>query len=189
MHISLHHSQYLLCQRDRRTYQVISSRQPSSQSSQDPEVTGLILEAERTLEMEHSADLAVNGNSFLTADAQSSDHLKSFEEFFEHLNRAAKAVLPRSSRRYREVVVLLLRWQDDDLGTETEINDLEYIFRDIYHYRTERYLIPSSDSATQLEYRLNDFRRAYNHESSLLILYYGGHGSLDLNTQRPSRSI
>jgi hypothetical protein len=59
----------------------------------------------------------------------------------------------------------------------------------MYHYRIERYLISSSDSATQLEYKLNDFRRAYDHEFSLLILYYGGHDSLDLNKQRSSRSI
>ena len=99
--------------------------------------------------MQHSAGLAVNGSPLLTADAQTSDHLESFEEFFEHLNRAAKTVLPRTSRRYRDVVVLLLRWQDDDLGTETEVTDLECVFRDMYHYRTERYLIPSSDSATR----------------------------------------
>ncbi|CAI6338130.1 unnamed protein product [Periconia digitata] len=122
-------------------------------------------------------------------DAQSKDHLESFEEFFEHLNRATKAVLPRSVRRYHDVVVLLLRWQDDDLGTETEVNDLESVLRDLYHYRTERYLIPSSDSATQLEYRLNDFRKAHDRDSSLLLLYYGGHGSLDFNKQRPSRSV
>ena len=152
-------------------------------------MTGLIFKAERTIEMQHIAEIEANGNPLLAAGAQSNDHLESFEDFFEHLNRAAKTVLPRSSRRYREVVVLLLRWQDDDLGTETEVSDLEYVFQDMYHYRTERFLIPSSDSATQLEYKLNDFRRAYNHESSLLILYYGGHGSLDFNKQRPSRSI
>ena len=138
--------------------------------------------------MQDSAGSAVNGAPLLTIDAQSSDHLESFEEFFEHLNRAAKAVLPRTSRRYRDVVVLLLRWHDDDLGTETEITDLECVFRDMYHYRTERYLIPSNDSTTQLEYKLNDFRKAYDHESSLLILYYGVHGSLD-RKRRPSRSI
>jgi hypothetical protein len=149
----------------------------------------LIFKAERIMEMQESASLAVNGIPLPAADVQSSDHLESFEGFFEHLNRAAKSVLPRTSRRYRDVVALLLRWQDDDLGTETEINDLECVFRDMYHYRTERYLIPSSDSATQLEYKLNDFRRAYDQESSLLILYYGGHGSLDFNKQRPSRSI
>ena len=139
--------------------------------------------------MQHIVETEVGGNPLLATGAKRNDHLESFEEFFEHLNRAAKTVLPRSSRRYREVAVLLLQWQDDDLGTETEVNDLECLFQDMYHYRTERFLIPSSDSATQLEYKLNDFRKAYNHENDLLILYYGGHGSLDFSKQRPSRSI
>lgn len=66
----------------------------------------LIFKAERTIEMQQSADLAINGNSTLDEDAQSNDHLNSFEEFFKRLNRAAKAVLPRTSRRYRDVIVL-----------------------------------------------------------------------------------
>ena len=150
---------------------------------------GLTFTAERTIEMQDSASSAVDGTPPSATDVQSSDYLESFEEFFQHLNQAAKSVLPKTSRIYRDVVVLLLRWQDDDLGTEREINDLECVFQDIYHYKTERYLIPSSDSTTQLEYKLNDFRKAYDYESSLLILYYGGHGSLDSNKQRPSRSI
>lgn len=117
------------------------------------------------------------------------DHLDNFEEFFEHLNRAAKSVLPSVSRRHSDAFVLLLRWEDDDLGTETELNDLEDVFRGVYHYNTERYLIPSSDPTTQLEYRLNDFRRAHDNGTNLLIIYYGGHGFLDYNKQRPSRSI
>jgi hypothetical protein len=59
--------------------------------------------------MQHSADLVVNESSLLTADAQTSDHLESFKKFFEHLNRAAKTILSRTFRRYRDVVVLLLR--------------------------------------------------------------------------------
>jgi hypothetical protein len=140
------------------------------------------------MEPQNSAGLVMNGTPLATVDAQTDDHLESFEEFFKHLNRAAKTTLPRTSRRYRDVVVLLLRWEEDDLGTETEISDLERVFQDMYHYRTERYLIPSKDSETQLEYLLNDFRRAHDDEASLLILYYGGHGSLELN-KRPSRSI
>jgi len=117
------------------------------------------------------------------------DHLDNFEEFFEHLNRAAKSVLPKTSRRHTDAFVLLLRWEDDDLGTETELNDLEDIFQNIYHYNTEIYLIPSNDSTTQLEYKLNDFRRVHDNGTNLLIVYYGGHGSLDNNKNRPSKSI
>jgi len=72
-------------------------------------LTRLIFKAERTIEMQHSAGLAVNESPLLIADAQTSNHLKSFEEFFEHLNRAAKTILSRTFKRYRDVVVLLLR--------------------------------------------------------------------------------
>jgi hypothetical protein len=114
---------------------------------------------ERTMEMQYGADSATNGTSPLAADLQGGYHLESFEEFLEHLNQAAKPAPNTISRRYRDVFVLLLRWQDDDLGTESEIQDLECLFRETYRYRTKRYLIPSSDSATQLEYKLNDFRK------------------------------
>lgn len=59
--------------------------------------------------MQHSAGLAINESPLLIADAQTSDHLESFEKFFEHLNRAAKTILSRTFRRYRDVVVFLLR--------------------------------------------------------------------------------
>ncbi len=123
-----------------------------------------------------------------SSDALGDDHLDNFNAFFEHLNRAAKAVLPRACRRYTGAFVLLLRWEDDDLGTEIELKDLEAVFRNIYHYSTERYLIPSVDSTTQLEYKLNDFRKAHDNGTNLLIVYYGGHGSLEYN-KRPNRSI
>lgn len=116
-------------------------------------------------------------------------HLDSFEEFFQHLNLAANAALPISPPRYSSVHVLLLRWEDDDLGTEREVADLEKVFRDSYHYYTERYEIPTDDPTTQLEYKLNDFRRAYDDGNSLLVLYYGGHGALERRYNGPSRSI
>ncbi|KAI4144665.1 MAG: hypothetical protein LQ340_006563 [Diploschistes diacapsis] len=122
-------------------------------------------------------------------DDESPVHLQGFGEFFQHLNSAAKAVLPRRSRRYAKVIALLLRWEDDDLGTQQELDDLGDVFRGIYNYQTEQYLIPSLGSTNQLEYKLTDFRRAYDSEANLLILYYGGHGGLERQPNRPSRSI
>ena len=118
-----------------------------------------------------------------------SNHLKSFKEFFDHINQAAKTSLPRESRRYAKVHVLLLRWQEDDLGTEKEINDLEEILKGLYNYETERFVIPSDDSTIQLEDALNDFRRARDGEANLLILYYGGHGALEHRSDHAGRSI
>lgn len=137
--------------------------------------------------MQNRADPEVNNSPLSELDSPGNDHLDNFEDFSRHLSRAAKSVLPRVSRRHSGTFVLLLQWKDDDLGTETEVNDLEEVFRDVYHYNTERYLIPSHNSAHQLEYKLNDFRRAYDNGTNLLILYYGGHGFLDHG--RPSRSF
>jgi tetratricopeptide (TPR) repeat protein len=117
------------------------------------------------------------------------DHFQNFNEFFEHLNLAARSAMPRVARRHSDVFVLLLRWEDDDLGTEVEIQDLETVFRDTYHYHTEQYLIPTDDSTTQLEYKLTDFRKAHDNGTNLLILYYGGHGFLERRKDRLSRSI
>ncbi|KAL9084542.1 MAG: hypothetical protein Q9159_005160 [Coniocarpon cinnabarinum] len=117
------------------------------------------------------------------------NHLENFERFFQDLNKAAKSILPRVSRKYSGVVVLLIRWEYDDLDTETEINDLEQLFRDAYHYRTETYLIPSIDSTTELEQRLLSFRTTYDTGDNLLVLYYGGHGSLEPGKQNAGRSV
>ena len=120
-----------------------------------------------------------------SSNALHEEHLQDFKEFFDQLNAAAKSVLPKNPRRYSDVHVLLVRWEDDDLGTEKELDDLEDVLRNVYCYSTERYLIPSDDSMTQLEYRLNDFRKAYDSKTTLLILYYGGHG---IQNSSPSSS-
>jgi hypothetical protein len=92
------------------------------------------------------------------------DPLDRFEEFFEHINRAARSVLSKISRRYSDAFVLLLRWEDDDLDTETELVNLEDIFQNIYHYNMERYLIPSRARSSCLMSRSS--RQASGHASS-----------------------
>ncbi|KAL9060158.1 MAG: hypothetical protein Q9162_000772 [Coniocarpon cinnabarinum] len=137
--------------------------------------------------MQHQADPVVSKSVALGTDTE--NHLENFERFFQDLNKAAKSILPRVSRKYSGVVVLLIRWEHDDLDTETEINDLEQLFRNAYHYRTERYLIPSIDSTTELEQRLLSFRTTYDTGDNLLLLYYGGHGSLEPGKQNAGRSV
>ena len=92
-------------------------------------------------------------------------------------------------RIYKNVFALLLRWQDDDLGTAKEIDNLELLLQDTYQYQTERYVIPSKDPRIHLEGKLNDFKNTHDDENNLQIVYYGGHGSLERHDRRPSRSI
>ena len=85
---------------------------------------------------------------------------------------------------YNRVKVLLLKWEDDDLQINDEVNRLAYVFSarrpDGYNFITESWSIPSGleegdDPEDLLNNRLLQFRRGAT-ERDLLILYYGGHG-------------
>ena len=107
-------------------------------------------------------------------------HVKDIEIFGKTLDRAAAAAFPRDGRmRYRDVYVLLLSWQADDLGVIKEILELRDVFSKIYHYKAEHWQIPSKSAFNALRKKLNDFLNDYDCETNLLIIYYGGHGFMD----------
>ncbi|KAI4257587.1 MAG: hypothetical protein L6R42_005559 [Xanthoria sp. 1 TBL-2021] len=120
-------------------------------------------------------------------------HVKDVETLGKVLNTAAAAAFPRSgSSRYCDVYVLLLSWEDDDLGVVREIDDLEEVFRDVYGYRAERWKIPSTTSHNSLVYRIMQALRDFESKNKLFITYYGGHGFMNddrqcvwLSNQRP----
>ncbi|KAH6689939.1 hypothetical protein BKA61DRAFT_585139 [Leptodontidium sp. MPI-SDFR-AT-0119] len=92
------------------------------------------------------------------------------------LETAVKAVWStRHQSRYSKVDVLLVRWEDDDLNVQTEIDDLGYIFEDQYRYEVEKYQIPSRQPDRALKVRVLDFLKENDSEDSLLIFYYAGH--------------
>ena len=103
------------------------------------------------------------------------------EAFTKDLTQSLKRVFTTTPRRYDGVYVLLVRWHDDDLGTETEIRDLEEVFRTRYNYQTERALIPTDNAYNSLESIVVDFRHRRDGPNNLLIFYYGGHGVKVLN--------
>ncbi|EAQ88798.1 hypothetical protein CHGG_05417 [Chaetomium globosum CBS 148.51] len=99
-----------------------------------------------------------------------------FSSFLSHLTDAVSAAWPdRFSTRYRKVKVLLMTWDKDDLGVETEVRNLESVFRGLYHYDTEYWKIPSRRSAVEVSRKVADLVDAHGQEGNLLILYYGGH--------------
>ncbi|KAL8769009.1 MAG: hypothetical protein Q9209_004926 [Squamulea sp. 1 TL-2023] len=111
-------------------------------------------------------------------------HVKDVGTLGKVLNNAAAAAFPRSgSSRYCDVYVLLLSWEDDDLGVVSEIDDLEAVFRDIYGYRVERWKIPSSTSHNALVYRIMHSLRNFESSDKLFITYYGGHGYMNDDRQ------
>lgn len=89
-------------------------------------------------------------------------------------------------RAYEKVHVLLLSWQGADPRFHKQLDELQNVFRDYYHYDVgasdvEDFLIPGDDSKNELDAKLSLFLQK-DSSNSLLILYYGGHG--DMNVDR-----
>ena len=106
-------------------------------------------------------------------------HVKNIQALGEILNSAAKAAFPnRGLSRYKEVHALLLSWEDDTLGVNDEVTELGDVFRSMYHFEAEEWKIPGERSHNSLAAKIFEFLN-YESADNLLIVYYGGHGSMN----------
>ena len=91
------------------------------------------------------------------------------------LRASVQAVWPtRHELRYWTVEVLLLIWEEDDLGVSKEVSELQHVFEDLYHYKVQAWAIPSTKPDKELKRRMLKFLEN-DGEGILLILYYAGH--------------
>ncbi|CAG9982076.1 unnamed protein product [Clonostachys byssicola] len=101
-----------------------------------------------------------------------------FETYARHLQDAAMLIqrqTERPSPSYKEVSVLLLRWEDDD-SVEQDLIALSRVFESRYHYRTQRWLIPTvANPSIKLGVQMAQFLD-HARPDHLLIIYYAGHG-------------
>lgn len=111
-------------------------------------------------------------------------HVEDLVAWGRILTQTISAAHPRAGggSRYTDVNVLLLSWEDDDLGVATEISELDDVFRYVYGYRTEQWKIPSTQSHIALVRRVLDLLTDSASHNKLSIVYYGGHGYM--NRQR-----
>lgn len=101
-----------------------------------------------------------------------------------HACQSAKRAFPNSAySRYSEVHVLLIRWEEDELEVEHEMEDLLKVFKDMYGFSTERFLIPTQNSHRKLNHKALSFVEEHEKEDMLLIVYYGGHGVINKSRQ------
>ncbi|KAM0721486.1 hypothetical protein Q7P37_002410 [Cladosporium fusiforme] len=117
-------------------------------------------------------------------NGNSTEHLQDLPEFVRTIAAAlSRVVLPRPQHQYSRVHALMISWEDDDLGTETDIRHLQRIFENSYRFTTEHFKL-SSNNPEYLEKILVDtkFEHGMN-DDGLLIIYYGGHGAVDKRTQ------
>jgi hypothetical protein len=83
------------------------------------------------------------------------------------------------AKSQRETAVLMISWakDQDDLHTEEEVDGLEAVFANQFNYTVvKRQISGDKPPAIQLSKYLADFVYTYDNESTLLIVYYAGHG-------------
>ncbi|KAM0354163.1 hypothetical protein ACHAPU_001198 [Fusarium lateritium] len=106
--------------------------------------------------------------------------MRDFEAFVEELQLTAKRAFPNSAySRYNEIQVLLIRWDEDELEVEWELNELQRVFRELYRFTTDKFLIPTQNSHRKLTHKVLSFVEEHENEDTLLIVYYGGHGVIN----------
>ncbi|KAJ3529242.1 hypothetical protein NM208_g9853 [Fusarium decemcellulare] len=111
---------------------------------------------------------------------KSQHHMDHLERFVQDLQLAAKRAFPNSAySRYKEVEVLLIRWEEDELEVERELNELHMVLRNLYGFTTEQFLIPTQNSHRKLNHKALSFVEEHENEDTLLIVYYGGHGVIN----------
>jgi hypothetical protein len=75
----------------------------------------------------------------------------------------------------------MLSWEDEDpnLPVSLEIDRLNEVFHDIYHYETERWDIPVENCYYKLTEKIMDFvKPTDDSQTHLKIVYYAGHARL-----------
>jgi hypothetical protein len=104
------------------------------------------------------------------------------QKFGEGLNAAAKAIFPSDGRpQYSKVYVLMLSW-DVEGSAVSGISRLSSIFKDVYHFDVESWIIPSEGSQATTAQKILDFVRfGGDSDDDLKIVFYAGQTRLIRN--------
>lgn len=92
----------------------------------------------------------------------------------------------RNNYEYTTVAVLIIFWQDNDLGVFKEIKQLSSLFSNIYNFTIRQFVILSYRAEAALTRGVGDFVYKFGGDDSLIILYYGGHDDPDHNDDKQS---
>ncbi|KAE8407557.1 hypothetical protein BDV37DRAFT_279728 [Aspergillus pseudonomiae] len=104
-----------------------------------------------------------------------SEHPKRLQDFASDLKKALDGVTPTAHGYYRDVSVLALRWQNDDMRVGRLESELLNIFAGVYNFRTESYQIPVAEPYPSLNYKLLSWSTSRGGEHTLRIVVYSGH--------------
>ncbi len=144
--------------------------------------------------MTHAAAGVVSGttNTPPQAPAQHHPHAEAvprlperdeFEAFARHLQDAALYIQQQTLKpKHTSVSVLMLRWEEDT-SVEKDLLALEKVFRERYHYHTDKWTIPTvPNPSIKLGVQMASFLDNARPDH-LLIIYYAGHGYVGPDNQ------
>ncbi len=84
--------------------------------------------------------------------------------------------------KHTSVSVLMLRWEEDT-SVEKDLLALEKVFRERYHYHTDKWTIPTvPNPSIKLGVQMASFLDNARPDH-LLIIYYAGHGYVGPDNQ------
>lgn len=86
-----------------------------------------------------------------------------------------------TGKPHRDTAVLMISWakEFDDLHTGAEVDELEGVFTELFHYRVDKRQLSDSGErqpSLQISKYLIDFVYEFDSDATLLIVYYAGHG-------------
>ncbi|KAI4169685.1 MAG: hypothetical protein LQ343_005507 [Gyalolechia ehrenbergii] len=108
-------------------------------------------------------------------------HEPSFMAACMKINQAVQRGLLNSQAqmKYTKVGVLMMHWDNDDMGVEPLEKDLANLFSKLYNFNVQTFVIPSCPQMGTLmgitNRRLQQFVDIYEGPRSLLIYVYSGH--------------
>jgi hypothetical protein len=85
-----------------------------------------------------------------------------------------------TGKPHRDTAVLMISWveQFDDLHTGAEVNELESVFTELFHYTVRKQQLSElgDKPSLQISKYLLEFVCEFDSDSTMLIVYYAGHG-------------
>ncbi|KAH8655984.1 hypothetical protein BGZ60DRAFT_146472 [Tricladium varicosporioides] len=122
------------------------------------------------------------------AEASSKD-LSASDTFRDEFKKSLGDYFVGGKQYYTHVNVLLLYWEEDDLGCLKEVKRLTAVLEEHFHYAVHSFIIPTRRSQALLQREISEFVLKHSLESTLTIIYYAGHGDPDDETAERQRKL
>lgn len=138
--------------------------------------------------MNHEVD-ELSSNGFIKLNTHDvsfvEEHVPGIERFAKDLQSAINAAWPtRRKSRYEKAHVLLLSWEDDNLGVYQEMHRLEYVFTNLYRFDVQSFKIPRKTAGKATTLRIGSFLEDDGRDT-LFVVYYAGHARLSHRSSEP----